>query len=438
MKVTHFFLLPILGVSLFSTPLLAQSSSVSIDSGLENKIIEWRRDIHANPELSNHETRTAALVADHLRELGMEVETGVAKTGVVGFMKGGKPGPTVAFRADMDALPVTEQVDLPFKSTVTSTYQGEEVGVMHACGHDGHVAMLMGAAEQLAEMREELEGNILFIFQPAEEGAEHAEIWGAKQMLAEGLFKRYQPDAVFGIHLASDTNTGVIGYRSGPFLASADAFEIKVIGEQTHGAKPWNGVDPIVTAAQIVTNSQAIITRQIDSTAAPSILSYGKIRGGNRSNIIPDSVTMEGTLRNFDMQIRQEVFERLQRVAESTAEANGAKAEVTIHDDGGYPVTINNPELVEAMLPMTRQVAGDDNVIEKPLAMGAEDFSYFALEVPGMFVTLGVTPPGDDPEEAASNHSPYFQVDEDALKVGTNLYVNWAIASLNDGLLSSE
>ncbi|WP_183327905.1 amidohydrolase [Halomonas cerina] len=417
--------LGLLGSALLASPAFAAPTPVQIDAELEKQIIEWRRDIHQHPELGNQETRTAGLVADHLRELGLEVETGIAETGVVGLLKGGKPGPTIAFRADMDALPVTEQVDLPFASDVTTTLNGEEVGVMHACGHDAHVAMLMGAAEQLAAMRDELAGNVLFIFQPAEEGVPGAETWGAEQMLAEGLFERYQPEAVFGIHVMTSMHTGVVGYRSGPVLASSDTFEITVNGHQTHGGMPWNGVDPIVTAAQIVTNSQAIVSRQVDITQAPSVLSYGIIEGGVRQNIIPERVNLEGTLRNFDMDARQQVFDSLTRVAESTAAANGATADVHIHE--GYPVTINDPALVEAMLPITRQVAGDDKVVEASLRTPAEDFSFFALEVPGMYVTLGATPEDQPLAEAAPNHSPYFHLDEDALATGTNLFVNWAL-----------
>lgn len=410
---------------LLAAPVLASETAIGIDADLEQHVIEWRRDIHQHPELGNQETRTAGLVADHLRSLGMEVQTGIAVTGAVGLLKGAKPGPTIAFRADMDALPVTEQVDLPFASKVTTQLNGEEVGVMHACGHDAHVAMLMGAAEQLASMRDELEGNVLFIFQPAEEGVPGAEIWGAEQMLAEGLFEQYQPEAVFGIHMMTSMHTGQVGYRSGPVLASSDTFEITVNGQQTHGGMPWNGVDPILTAAQIVTNSQSIVSRQTDITSAPTVLSYGVIEGGSRENIIPESVTLKGTLRNFDMDVRERIFGSLTQVAEATA--HGQHAEAHVHIREGYPVTINDPALLERMLPITREVAGEGNLVETPLRTPAEDFSFFALEVPGMYVTLGATPADQDLAMAAPNHSPYFQLDEDALRTGTELFINWAL-----------
>lgn len=410
---------------LLAAPALAIETAISIGADLEQRVIEWRRDIHQHPELGNQETRTAGLVADHLRSLGMEVQTDIAETGVVGLLKGGKPGPTIAFRADMDALPVTEQVDLPFASTVTAQFNGEEVGVMHACGHDAHAAMLMGAAEQLATMRAELEGNVLFIFQPAEEGVPGAEIWGAEQMLAEGLFEEHQPEAVFGMHIMTNMHTGQVGYRSGPVLASSDTFEIQINGKQTHGGLPWNGVDPILTAAQIVTNSQTIVSRQTDITKAPSVLSYGVIEGGSRENIIPESVTLKGTLRNFDMEVRETIFGSLTQVAESTAHGQHAEAHVHIHE--GYPVTINDPALVDRMLPITREVVGNGMLVEAPLRTPAEDFSFFALEVPGMYVFLGATPTEQDPALAAPNHSPYFEMDEDVLRIGTELFVNWAL-----------
>jgi amidohydrolase len=415
----------LIGASLLPSLTMAQSPPVHIDERLEDKVIEWRRDIHQHPELGNQETRTAGLVAEHLRSLDMKVKTGVAVTGVVGLLEGSKPGPTIALRADMDALPITEQVDLPFKSTATAVLDGQEVGVMHACGHDGHVAMLMGAAEQLASMRDELHGNILFIFQPAEEGMSGVDTWGAKQMLAEGIFEEHEPEAVFGIHLGTKLHTGVVGYRSGPTLASSDTFEIEVSGQQTHGAKPWHGVDPIVAAAQIVTNSQAIVSRQVDLTSAPAVISYGIFEGGVRQNIIPDSVSLQGTIRNFDMDIRDQVLESLTRMAVSTAASQGAQAEVHIHE--GYPVTVNDPALVARMLPVTRRVVGEDKVVETPLRMPSEDFSFYAQEVPGMFVSLGATPESQSLSEAAPNHSPNFRIDEEALEVGANLFVNWAL-----------
>ncbi|CAB0151316.1 putative hydrolase YxeP [Pseudidiomarina piscicola] len=408
--------------------MLASAASVAqepvrISAELESQVIEWRRDFHQHPELSNREFRTAKIVAEHLRELGIEVQTEVAHTGVVGILTGGKPGPTVALRADMDALPVTERADVPFKSEVTTEYRGEEVGVMHACGHDMHVAMLMGAAEKLAAMREDIAGTVMFIFQPAEEGAPKGEEGGAELMLDEGLFTDLTPDAVFGIHVGSSAPTGYIGYRSGPLMASADRFEINVKGVQTHGSRPWGGVDPIVAAAQIINNTQTVISRQTDITRGPAVVSFGIVDGGVRNNIIPDEVYLEGTIRNFDMENRAQIFENLKTTAEHTAQSSGAEAHV--HIDEGYPVTVNDAALTEQMLPTMKRVAGADKVVVSPLITGAEDFSFYALEVPGLFVFLGVTPEGTDPATAPSNHSPYFYADEDALKIGTEMYVNW-------------
>nr|WP_255775433.1 amidohydrolase [Microbulbifer sediminum] len=391
----------------------------------EDKVIEWRRHLHQNPELGNREFETAKYIQQHLEQLGLEVETGIAHTGVVGLLKGGRPGPTVALRADMDALPVTEQVDLPFASKVKTQFNGEEVGVMHACGHDTHVAMLMGAAEVLAGMRDELQGNVLFVFQPAEEGAPEGEEGGAELMLKEGLFKKYRPDVAFGQHVTSNLPTGVIGYRSGPLMASSDKFRIMVKGRQTHGSRPWGGVDPITTAAQIVMGTQTIVSRQIDITKEPAVVSFGKIDGGVRNNIIPDEVELVGTIRNFDMDNRQQIFERLKVTAENIAASTGAEADVTIYE--GYPVTVNNPELTEFALPVVRQAAGEQKVMEIPKITGAEDFSFFANEVPGFYYFLGVTPSGKDPRTAPSNHSPRFYVDEAALKVGTEALTRLAL-----------
>ncbi|TRW49874.1 amidohydrolase [Aliidiomarina halalkaliphila] len=398
---------------------------VIISDALEQRVIEWRRDIHQNPELSNREFRTAGVVADHLRDLGLEVTTEIAHTGVVGVLRGGRPGPTIALRADMDALPVKEMTDVPFASTATGEYRGREVPVMHACGHDLHVAMLMGAAEYLASMQEQLAGTVMFIFQPAEEGAPEGEEGGAELMLKEGLFDIVQPEAVLGIHVWSAGTTGHIGYRKGPLMASSDRFEIRVRGEQTHGSRPWGGVDPIVVAGQIINNVQTIVSRQVDITKAPAVVSFGIVEGGVRNNIIPDEVYLEGTIRNFDMGIRSQIFEKLTTTAEMTAAASGAQAEVTIHE--GYPVTVNDPELVARMMPTTERIVGREQVYEADLVTGAEDFSFYAMEVPGMFVFLGITPPDQDPATAPSNHSPYFYADEAALRVGTELFINWVL-----------
>jgi amidohydrolase len=417
-----------LAVGIMACSTFSAHANINIDKevkSVENKVIEWRRDIHKHPELGNRETRTAATVAKHLKSLGMQVETDIAHTGVVGFLKGAKPGPTVMLRADMDALPVTEKADVPFKSTIVTKYMGEEVGMMHACGHDTHVAMLMGTAEVLAAVKNELHGNIMFVFQPAEEGAPEGEEGGAELMLKEGIFKKYKPEVAFGLHITSSLNSGKIGYRSGPVMASADSFDITVNGKQTHGSAPWNGVDPISTAAQIVTGVNHIVSRQIDITKEPAIVSFGKIDGGVRNNIIPDNVNMIGTIRNFDMDNREQIFSNIKTTATHIAMASGAKADVKINK--GYPVTINNPDLTTQMLPTLKNVAGTDNVLEIPKITASEDFSFYAQEVPGLFFFLGGTPAGQDPAKAPYNHSPYFYVDESSFKVGTKALSQLAI-----------
>lgn len=412
----------IIYTSVFFAAMTAPSYANNIDNALKQanlsvseKVITWRRHLHQYPELSNREFKTAQYVTKHLNMLGLEVQTGIAHTGVVARLKGGKKGPLVALRADMDALPVTEQVDLPFASTQTSTYRGNEVGVMHACGHDTHVAILMAVAESLVQIKEDLAGDILFVFQPAEEGAPEGEEGGAELMLKEGLFKE-KPAAVFGLHVTSSLNTGQIGFRAGPLMASEDSFTINVKGRQTHGSRPWNGVDPIVASSQIVMATQTISSRQVDVTKAPSVISYGAINGGVRSNIIPDNVELIGTIRTFDQAMRADIKTRLTKTAELVAESAGAQADV--HIDHGYPVTINNVELTEKMTPSLASVAGAENIITTDLITGAEDFSYYALEVPGLFYFLGVTPRGQNAKTAPSNHSPQFFVDEEAMQLG--------------------
>lgn len=415
-------------VSIAACSAFSAHADINIDEqvkSVETKVIEWRRDIHQHPELSNRETRTAAIVAKHLKSLGMQVETDIAHTGVVGYLKGAKPGPTVMLRADMDALPVTEKADVPFKSTVVTKYMGEDVGVMHACGHDTHVAMLMGTAEVLAGVQKELHGNIMFVFQPAEEGAPKGEEGGANLMLKQGIFKKYKPDVAFGLHIMSSLNTGQIGYRSGPIMASADTFDITVKGKQTHGSAPWNGVDPIAAASQIVTGINHIVSRQVDITKEPAIISFGKISGGIRDNIIPDSVNMIGTIRNFDMDNRDQIFNNIKTTATHIAMASGAEADVKIIK--GYPVTINNPALTAQMLPTLKSVAGADNVFDVPKLTASEDFSFYSQEVPGLFIFLGGTPAGQDTSKAPYNHSPYFYVDESSFKVGTKALSQLAI-----------
>ena len=401
-----------------SAPSFASSINIQLEQATQSvseKVITWRRHLHQYPELSNREFETAKYITNHLKSLGLEVQTGVAHTGVVAKLSGGKKGPLIALRADMDALPVTEQVDLPFASKQTSTYRGNEVGVMHACGHDTHVAILMAVAESLVRIKDQLAGEVLFVFQPAEEGAPEGEEGGAELMLKEGLFKQ-KPEAVFGLHVTSSLNTGQIGFREGPLMASEDSFTINVTGRQTHGSRPWNGVDPIVASSQIIMATQTIASRQVDVTKTPSVISFGAINGGIRSNIIPDSVELIGTIRTFDQTMRADIKKRLAKTADLVAESAGAKADV--HIDHGYPVTVNNVALTQKMTPTLARIAGADNIITTDLITGAEDFSYYALETPGLFYFLGVTPKGQNAKTAPSNHSPQFYVDESALQLG--------------------
>ncbi|MDH5832374.1 amidohydrolase [Luteimonas kalidii] len=385
---------------------------------VQAKVVEWRRDIHQHPELGNRETRTAALVAEHLRSLGLEPTTGIATTGVTAVLKGGRPGPRIALRADMDALPVTERVDVPFASKVTTTFRGETVGVMHACGHDAHVAILMGLAEALVAMKDELPGEVMFLFQPAEEGVPEGEVGGAKEMLAQGVFDGFAPDAVFGLHVGSTLNVGQVSVRPGPMMAASDSFEITVKGRQTHGSRPWNGVDPIVAAADLVSTAQTIVSRRTDITRLPAVVTFGAVKGGIRHNIIPDSVELIGTIRTFDDGMREAIFADLRNVSEHVAAAHGATIEATIPIDHNYPVTANDPALTARLMPSLEAAVGAGNVIDPGLITGAEDFSFFAREVPGLYFFVGATPKGTDPRTAASNHSPEFYLDEGALDVG--------------------
>jgi len=403
------------GLALLTTAAGAQVAPAvrEIDSqiaGVMPKVVAWRRDIHEHPELSFEETRTAALVAAHLRSLGIEVREQVGRTGVVGILRGGRPGPTVALRADMDALPVTELVDLPFRSRVRTQWQGSEVGVMHACGHDNHVAILMGTAEVLAGMKAQLTGTVVFLFQPAEEG-----LGGASAMVADGAIANPKPDAIFGLHVWP-TAAGTIGVRPGPEMAAAGNFKIIVKGVQTHGSQPWSGIDPIVVSSQIVLGLQTIASRQVNVAYLPSVLTVGQISGGNRSNIIPDSVVMVGTLRTFDDAMRRDIAMRITRTAQDIASSAGATAIVTIDPSG--LVLANDTTLTERMLPTLRRAAGAENVSIMNPIMGSEDFPVFTQQMPGMFFFLGVTPRDRDVTKASANHSPYFFADESALETG--------------------
>ena len=389
------------------------------------QVIAWRRDIHEHPELSNREVRTSGLVAAHLKSLGLEVAA-YAHTGVVGWLKGGAPGPTVALRADMDALPVAEQTQLPFMSHATSIYRGETVGVMHACGHDAHTAMLMGVADILVKVRGALKGNVLFLFQPAEEGAPEGEEGGAALMLKQGVFEKYHPQAVFGLHVVSALQVGQIGYRPGPMMAGADGYKIRVNGRQTHGARPWEGVDPIVIAAQIVGAMQTVVSRQIDITAHPAIVSVGAIKGGIRDNIIPATVEMIGTIRTFDLAQREVILDHLKRLVESTAAAGGATATFEVGQDS-YPVLVNDPELTQRMLPTLKAVAGEAHLVMLPLITASEDFAFFAQKAPGMYIDIGITPLDEDPATAPPNHSPLFYVDETGLTTGVRVMAQLAV-----------
>ena len=409
---------------------VVQASSLAsrIDAAaaaIEPRLITWRRDFHEHPELGNREFRTAAAVAAHLRALGLdEVRTGVAHTGVIGLLKGALPGPVVALRADMDALPVTEEVDLPFASKVKTTWNGETVGVMHACGHDLHTAILMGVADVLAGLRANLRGSVKFIFQPAEELPPEGEDGGAKMMIAEGALEHPTPQAIFGLHVTSRLPLGVIGYRPGPAMASADNLTITVHGRQTHGAMPWFGVDPIVTAAQVVLGLQTVVSRQVDLTREPAVVTIGTIKGGVRENIIPDSVEMRGTIRSFDEEMRDDIHERVTTLAEAIA--RGSRASCTVCIRKNYPVTVNDPKLTEAMLPTLRRSAGERHLMLVPKVMGSEDFSFFQQLLPGLFIFIGVTPPGTDPSTSAPNHSPRFYADERCLVQGVRALAHLA------------
>ncbi|HEX3096623.1 MAG TPA: amidohydrolase [Usitatibacter sp.] len=396
---------------------------------VEPRVLAWRRDIHQNPELGNREFRTSALVAQHLRSLGIEVRDKVAHTGVVGVLRGGRPGPVVALRADMDALPVTEEVDVPFRSTVRTEWNGMSCGVMHACGHDAHTAILMGVAEVLAGMRDRLPGAVKFLFQPAEEGAPGDEEGGARLMIEQGCMDDPKVGAVFGLHVTSNHPTGMLGYRSGPLMASSDELRVFLRGVQTHGAMPWRGADPIVVGSQVVVGLQTIVSRRLDITREPSVVTIGVFHGGNRVNIIPDEVKLEGTIRAFDEGQRGEIHAHVKRITEMIAAAGGAKADVRIKR--GYDVVVNDPALTDWSVPVLRRVAGDANVGIVDKVCGAEDFSFYQKVVPGFFFRVGCTPPDRDLRTAAPNHSPRLFVDEACLPLGVRALATLAASWLS-------
>lgn len=428
-------LLPILLLS-FSTQLFSQTDITKLKEKttaaadkIEPKCIEWRKDLHMNPELGNREFRTSKIIATHLKSLGIDVKEGVAKTGVIGILKGGKPGPCIALRADMDALPIVERVNIPFASTQKSTYNGQEVGVMHACGHDTHVAILMSVAEILSGMKNDIKGTVKFIFQPAEEGPPAGEEGGAELMVKEGVMDNPKVDAIFGLHIESDIEAGKIEYKPGAFMASSDWFTIKVKGKGSHGSQPWKGIDPIQISAQIIEGLQTIVSRQSELTKAPVVITVGKIHGGVRNNIIPEECVMDGTIRTLDNNMQKEVHEKIKWTAQKIAEASGATAEVSI--DTKTLVTYNTPELVKKMISSLEAAAGTGNVRERNWVTGAEDFSYYGTKAPAFFFYLGGMPKGSDPKNAPPHHTADFFVDDEGMKTGIKAFCHLVIDYMN-------
>ncbi|GHA71578.1 amidohydrolase [Pontibacter akesuensis] len=428
-------LLATLGLGLLMAPAMAQDTKLmakasNLADKVEPKVIEWRRHFHEHPELSNREKETAARIASELKKMGIEVETGVAKNGVVGILKGGKPGPVVALRADIDGLPVTERADVPFASKAKGTYNGNEVGVMHACGHDTHIAMLLGAAEVLSSMKNDLKGTVKFIFQPAEEGAPAGEEGGARLMVKEGVLEKGpKPEVIFGLHINSQTEVGTLKYRPGGIMAGADVFRIKVKGKQVHGANPWAGVDPIVVSSQIIYGLQTIISRQTELTEDAAVITVGIIHGGVRNNIIPEEVQMEGTIRTLDKDMQKKIHDKIRLTATNIAESAGATAEVEIEEMAA--ITYNEPALTEKMLPTLQATAGKDKVKLMNAMTGAEDFSYFQQEIPGLYLFVGGMPKGQDPAKAPAHHTPDFFVDESGMKLGVKTLTNLTLDYMN-------
>lgn len=413
------------GLAQAQTPEALTTKINTRSTELEPKVIEWRRHFHQYPELSNREVKTAQTIEKFLRELGMEVQTGIAHTGVVGILRGGKPGPTVALRADMDALPVTERVDLPFKSLEKGNYMGLPVGIMHACGHDSHMAMLMGAAQILSEMKADIPGTIKFIFQPAEEGAPKGEDGGAGMMVRQGVLKNPDVEAIFGIHINSQTEVGQIRYRPGGTMAAADIFRIQISGKQTHGSTPWTGVDPVIVATDIVQGLQKIVSRQMDLTENAVVITVGILQAGVRNNIISESAYMEGTIRTLDYGMQEDVHKRLIHTAQTIAAQHGAEVEIEIQKQ--TPVTYNDADLTAMMAPTLEKVAGKGNAQLRKAVTGAEDFAYYQLEVPGLFVFLGGMTKGTDPSTVAPHHTPDFQIDEAGMELGVRTYTLLAL-----------
>lgn len=396
---------------------------------IEPQVIEWRRHLHANPELSNRETQTAAYITEHLKKLGLKVQTGVAHTGVVALLETGKPGPVIALRADMDALPVTERNSLPFASKVKTTFNGQETGVMHACGHDSHVAMLMGVAEILTKNKADLKGTVKFIFQPAEEGAPVGEQGGAGLMVKEGVLENPKAEVIFGLHISSITPLGKITYRQGGIMAAADNYSVLVKGRQAHGSTPWMSVDPIVTAAQIINGLQTIISRQTELTKEAAVITVGRINAGIRENIIPEEAFFAGTIRTLDTEMQDKIHEKIKLTATKIAESMGATAEVTIRR--GTPVTYNDPALTQKMVPSLQRAAGVENTLVINAITGAEDFAFYQKEIPGLFFFVGAMPPDTDPAKVPSHHTPDFMIDESSFVTGVKAMLNLTLDYMN-------
>ena len=417
-----------LGLLLLGSMAMAQTSSLDKDyNSIEGKVIEWRRHFHQNPELSNREFKTAEIIAKHLISLGIEVQTGVAHTGVVGVLKGDQTGRVVALRADIDALPVMERNDLPFKSNVISDFLGEKVGVMHACGHDAHTAMLMGVAEVLSKNKDKINGTVKFIFQPAEEGPPPGEEGGALLMVKEGVLKNPDVDAIFGLHIKSETPVGVIRYKSGGSMAAAQSFTINVKGKQSHGSEPWLGVDPIIISAKIIDGLQTIISREVKLTDEAAVITVGKIKSGVRFNIIPESAEMTGTIRTLDYDMKDQINNRMREMVPAIAQTYGGDATIEIRD--ATDITYNDPALVEQMLPTMRRIAGDANIQTQKAVTIAEDFSYFQREVPGFFFFLGGMTPGNT--ESFPHHTPDFLIDDSGLLLGVKALTEMSLDYLN-------
>lgn len=418
----------VLASTSFAFPAFSSTSQVeNIADRIEGDVIKWRRHFHQNPELSNREFETAETIAKFLQELDLDVTTGIAKTGVVGLLDTGRPGPTIALRADIDGLPVTENTGLPFASKAIGELDGNQVGVMHACGHDTHIAMLMGAATVLTEMKDKLNGKIKFIFQPAEEGAPAGEVGGAEVMVKEGVLKNPDVDVIFGLHISSDKDVGTVHYREGGIMAAVDPFKIVVKGKQSHGAYPWLSADPIVSSAQIIMGLQTIVSREVELIDSAAVVTVGKITGGNRSNIIPNEVEMIGTIRSLNPDTRTHIHEAVHRKANAIAESMNTTAEVTLPLDYQYPITYNQPELMREMLPVLKATAGEENVIHTNAVTGAEDFSFFQEEVPGLYLFVGGKSRDVPASEAPGHHTPEFFIDESGLSLGVKLLSNLTI-----------